>query len=35
VDGQFHSWKRDDFSLLLSVETGSGAQPASYTMGTE
>ena len=24
-----------DFSLLQSVQTGSGAQPASYSMGTE
>jgi hypothetical protein len=26
--------KGRDFSLLHSVQTGSGAQPASYAMGT-
>jgi hypothetical protein len=32
---RFDSWhKRKDFSSNLCVQTGSGAHPASYTMGT-
>jgi hypothetical protein len=30
----FDSWKRQDFSLLHSVQTGSGAHPAPYPMDT-
>jgi hypothetical protein len=34
-DGLMTGWPGFDFFLLLSVQTGSGAHPASYPMGTE
>jgi hypothetical protein len=31
---EFESWREQEFSLLCVVKTGSGANPASYLMGT-
>jgi hypothetical protein len=31
---RFNSWQGQDFSVLHSVQTGSGAHPASYPMGS-